>query len=83
MKNYGIKEWFICVAGWVIVGIQIYWYATNQYEPDNLNIGALFVAVIFMFAPKNLVRIFLSAAEAVASKFFKITHKDPDQKDSD
>jgi hypothetical protein len=61
LKKYGIAEYFLFVIGAVLLGVQVYRYASDTLEGAVLEITVTAVASLFILAPMTLVNIIRKA----------------------
>ncbi len=59
--RYGLAEWFLLLVGSVLIGVQVYRYATNTLTEWKLETVVLAVAVLFLLSPLTLINIIRKA----------------------
>ena len=52
-----ISYWGLLILGFVVLGIQIYRYATNQLSDFMTETPVFLIGVLFLFSPKTIIQI--------------------------
>ena len=56
-KEYGIQEWIALIFGTIVMGIQIFRYATNSLADSGLEAVVFALSFMLIFAPKTILDI--------------------------
>lgn len=60
-EKYTVQEWIALVLGTIVMGIQIYRYATNSLAEWPLETAVFAASSMLMFAPKTILDLIRKA----------------------
>lgn len=61
LKRYGVKEYIFLLIGSIVMGIQVYRYATNTLGNWELETAVFALAFMLLFAPLTILNIIRKA----------------------